>query len=63
MSLWKVDDRATQLLMTEFYRNLTAGHSKRQAFIAAQQHLRQCEGGKYNDPKYWAAFILLDAME
>ena len=63
MSLWKVDDHATQLLMTEFYRNLTAGQSKRQAFIAAQQHLRQCEGGKYDKPEFWAAFILLDATE
>ncbi len=63
MSLWKVDDHATQLLMTEFYRNLTAGQSKRKAFIAAQQHLRQCEGGKYDKPEFWAAFILLDATE
>jgi CHAT domain-containing protein len=58
-----VADHATQLLMTEFYRNLTAGQSKRQAFIAAQQHLRQCEGGKYDKPEFWAAFILLDATE
>lgn len=63
MSLWKVDDRATQLLMTEFYRNLTTGLSKHQAFMNAQQHLRQCEGGKYNNPVYWAAFILLDATD
>lgn len=63
MSLWKVDDRATQLLMTEFYQGLTAGLSKHQAFMNAQQHLRQCEGGKYNTPEYWAAFILLDAID
>lgn len=63
MSLWKVDDRATQLLMTEFYQGLTAGLSKHQAFMNAQQHLRQCEGGKYNTPEYWAAFILLDAKD
>ena len=63
MSLWKVDDLATQLLMTEFYRLLTIGNGKRDAFLGAQQHLRTIEGGKYNHPEYWAAFIMLDALE
>ena len=62
MSLWKVDDQATRLLMTEFYRNLLDGKSKRMAFNNAQQYLRTVEGGKYNRPRYWAAFILLDGM-
>ena len=62
MSLWKVDDQATRLLMTEFYRNLLDGKSKREAFGNAQQYLRAAEGGKYNHPRYWAAFILLDGI-
>lgn len=47
-----------------FGRQLTAttAVSKRQAFINAQRHLRQCEGGRYDKPEYWAAFIMLDAM-
>ena len=28
MSLWKVDDAATQILMTEFYRNYLSGKTK-----------------------------------
>jgi len=63
MSLWKVDDEATQILMTEFYRQLVAGHGKRAAFRAAQQHLRTVDNGKWNSPQHWAAFILLDALE
>ena len=62
MSLWKVDDTATQLLMTEFYRQLTAGLSKRAAFQAAQRYLRQHDGGRYDHPEYWAAFVMLDAL-
>ena len=63
MSLWEVDDKATQILMTQFYRYLLSGHSKRQSLLFAQKHLREIEGGKYDEPKYWAAFILLDAQD
>ena len=40
MALWKVDDDATRLLMTSFYRNMSMGMSKRQAFRLAQQEVR-----------------------
>jgi CHAT domain-containing protein len=72
MSLWKVDDEATQMLMTQFYTNLTSGKSKRQSLLDAQRYLREYEdlsapdGPKrhpYSDPRYWAAFILLDAID
>ena len=60
MSLWKVDDTATQLLMTEFYRNYLSGKSKQMSLHLAQQSLRN--NAKYSDPEYWAAFILLDGL-
>ena len=40
MAIWPVDDKATQLLMISFYRNLNQGMSKRQAFRIAQQEVR-----------------------
>jgi CHAT domain-containing protein len=43
MSLWKVDDAATQMLMTQFYTNLTNGKSKRQSLLDAQRYLREYE--------------------
>lgn len=61
MSLWEVDDEATQVLMSAFYENLIAGKSKRKAFIEAQQFLRTTQNGKFDNPRFWAAFILLDA--
>lgn len=62
MSLDKVDDEATKILMVEFYRNLMAGVSKHQALKDAQHYLRQVENGRYNDPKFWASFIMLDGL-
>ena len=63
VSLWKVEDDATQLLMTEFYRGLLSGKSKRQAFLAAQQKLRSAEGGRFNRYECWAAFVMIDALK
>ena len=59
MSLWSVSDEATDLMMTKFYENLMAGKSKLQAFVAAQESLRN---GKYAAPYFWASFILLDGF-
>lgn len=57
MSLWNVNDAATQLLMTEFYKNLIDGYNQYDALKKAQGVVKS----KFEDPKYWAAFILIDA--
>lgn len=95
MSLWKVDDKATQILMTKFYEEFLTGKSKYEALKNARNYLRNYEQKieydraenltasqrrrqemqgelaepyiekivrPFQDPKYWAAFILLDAM-
>lgn len=56
MSLWKVDDSATALMMQTFYANLLSGKSKRESFLNAQETVRL----KYEEPHYWAGFIMLD---
>lgn len=61
MSLWKVDDEATCRLMTEFYANwIDRKMSKHDALESAKITVRETPG--WEDPKYWAAFILLDAL-
>ena len=62
MSLWKVDDEATKILMVEFYRNLMDGKTKHQSLKNAQRYLRQVQNGKYDKPEYWASFIMLDGI-
>lgn len=60
MSLWKVDDTATQILMSNFYKNYLSGKTKQESLKLAQQSLRNTP--EYSAPEYWAAFILLDAL-
>lgn len=56
MSLWKVNDAATQEMMTLFYKNLIEKRLPlRKSFTAAQQALRK----KYPDPYFWGAFVLI----
>ncbi len=86
MTLWKVDDVATRLLMSRFYGYLLQGIEKHQALRQAQCDIRnmvETTSGKrrhaisarqkrarkapakkiYDNPHYWAAFILLDGLE
>lgn len=62
MSLWKVDDAATCKLMTEFYSNwIGQKMTKHDALESAKRAVRETKG--WEDPKYWASFILLDGLE
>ena len=57
MSLWEVEDEATNQLMTTFYSYLATGADKHQALRQAQSHVKENCG---EDPHLWAGFILLD---
>lgn len=54
--LWRVDDTATAIFMSEFYRAIAAGKETAQALQQAQLYLlHQTE---YTAPYYWASFTL-----
>lgn len=61
MSLWSVDDAATTMLMTEFYRNWKNKMSKHDALERAKAAVRN--KSQWKDPRYWAAFVLLDGID
>jgi len=55
MSLWKVDDEATQELMTAFYRKWVNGQNKVTSFKEAQLDVKK----KYPNPVYWGGFVMV----
>ena len=75
VSLWRVDDEATSLLMGRFYENLMGAYdedrgggramslSKAEALREAKRWLRTCtddEGRRpFQHPAYWSGFILI----
>ena len=56
VTLWKVDDAATELMMTEFYKSLMSGKSRREAFGLARDIVKE----RYEEPFYWAPFVMID---
>ncbi|MGZ4053308.1 MAG: tetratricopeptide repeat protein [Bacteroidia bacterium] len=58
MSLWVVDDFATQELMSNFYREWLkdpSAENKQRAFRTAQLKLKE----KFPEPYYWGAFVMV----
>ncbi len=55
MSLWPVDDEATQVLMSTFYKKWSINEDVRTAFMQAQLETKLT----YPNPFYWGAFILV----
>ncbi len=55
MSMFKVDDEATQKLMLIFYQKWLNSGNMRQSFIDAKKELRI----DYPDPIYWGAFMMI----
>ncbi|WP_170178443.1 CHAT domain-containing protein [Flammeovirga pectinis] len=58
MSLWNVDDYATQQLMTTFYKKWLICKDRDQAFREAQ--VERMEDSLYNDPYFWGGFVLIN---
>jgi CHAT domain-containing protein len=55
MSMFKVDDEATQKLILNFYRKWLVTNNLRQSFVNAKKELRV----DYPEPIYWGAFMMI----
>jgi len=57
-TLWFINDKATSILMTDFYTNLTTtDNSKAEALQNAQ--LKLINSQRYTHPAYWAPFLMI----
>ena len=57
-ALGNVPDKATRAFMTEFYRGLFSGKTKRQAFNDAVSFMKSSTD--YSSPRNWAQFVMID---
>jgi CHAT domain-containing protein/tetratricopeptide (TPR) repeat protein len=57
VSLWRVGDASTSLLMTDFYRSMLQGNSYAEALSYAK--LGMINSAEYSSPYYWAPFVLI----
>jgi CHAT domain-containing protein/predicted negative regulator of RcsB-dependent stress response len=55
-SLWKVDDRATAVLMSHFYKSMFEDGLRPAAALRAAQ-LKMMQDKQWNAPHYWAGFV------
>ncbi|MCZ8215628.1 MAG: CHAT domain-containing protein, partial [Cyclobacteriaceae bacterium] len=55
MSLWQVDDQATQELMIKFYTEWLNTGNQQEAFRQAQIAMKT----KFSDPYFWGAFVMI----
>jgi len=60
MSLWNVDDEATELLMAEFYQQLL---EKKSSVVGALHHAQQKVRSdvRFGAPKFWAGWVVVGA--
>jgi len=63
-SLWKIDDHATRLFVTEFFRILRSDPD-RNMIAAVSETKRAFANGRfpgYTDPAYWSAFVIYGGL-
>lgn len=57
VSLWAIDDEATQTFMKHFYQHLLEGQSASRSLNQAMKCLREADN--FNDVRFWAPFVLI----
>ncbi len=57
--LWKVDERASAILLEAFYENLTKGLEKDEALRQAKLYYLENRSGRMLAPQYWAGLVIM----
>ncbi|MGB8193806.1 MAG: CHAT domain-containing protein, partial [Chitinophagaceae bacterium] len=57
--LWKIDEKASTMLMETFYKNLLQGMDKAEALRQAKLNYLSSAQGRMLAPQYWAGLVLM----
>ena len=57
MSLWSIDDKATEIIIGKFYEGLARGLPKDEALREAKLFLMNSSEPRYRNPYYWAGLV------
>ncbi|MFF2787645.1 CHAT domain-containing protein [Streptomyces sp. NPDC058049] len=57
-TLWKVNDAATKVLLTSFYRHLARGSAPIHAMRAAARQLREEKADTWSHPYFWSGLVV-----
>jgi CHAT domain-containing protein len=59
VSLWKVPDEATAILMKRYYAKLIDSPDRNHSATLQQTKIHMMRDTKHNAPYYWASFVLI----
>jgi uncharacterized membrane protein len=59
IGLWKIDEKASSIIVEEFYQNLSKGLDKAEALQKAKLHYLTVAKGRELSPDFWAGLILM----
>lgn len=57
--LWKIDEKASTMLIESFYKNLLQGMDKDEALRQAKLHYLKTAKGRMLSPQYWGGIVLM----
>ncbi|HNJ73284.1 MAG TPA: CHAT domain-containing protein, partial [bacterium] len=63
MSLWSIDDKATSVIITDFYKKLAQGKTKDVALRDAKLNMIQSGDPVLSNPYYWSGLVVIGSTE
>lgn len=63
MSIWQIDEKSSNEIIGEFYKNLKAGNSKDVALRSAKLKYLQENNAELSHPYYWSGLILVGNVQ
>jgi CHAT domain-containing protein len=59
IGLWKIDEKASSIIVEKFYQNLSEGFDKAEALQKAKLHYLSVSKGRELSPDFWAGLVVM----